>query len=116
MITVSFITGIGSATGFLVGGLFGVPILGAGIGGAASGAIAAAFMEGSTWQDVANSMLAGGLSGLTGAGIGWALEGTLISGMQAAVATGVFTGWFNLILIEAEPLFKESDIRDVPCK
>jgi RHS repeat-associated protein len=114
-IKVSLASAIGSTAGFVLGGLLGAPTLGSAAGGAIAGAIATKFMEGSTWQDVANNAVAGAISGLTGAGIGSLLKGTLLSSMRAAMATGAITGMFDAILMRADPFFKESDINTTPC-
>jgi RHS repeat-associated protein len=107
-VKVSVISGIGSAAGYIVGGLVGAPTLGGALGGAVAGAIAAKFIEGSTWQDVANSTVTGALSGLTGAGIGNLLEGALIHSTKAAMAAGTISGMFDALLIGADPILKES--------
>jgi len=114
-IKVSLASAVGSMTGYLVGGLLGAPTLGGAAGGAIAGAIAAKFMEGSTWQDVANSAAAGAISGLMGAGIGSLLEATLMGSTRAAVVTGFASGMFDAILMGADPVFKEPDLRNAPC-
>jgi uncharacterized membrane protein len=69
--------------------------------------VATAFMEGSTLTDILNNLIIGGVSGLTGASIIGLLEGTLLSGMQVAAATGVISGMIDLVLLGADPLFLE---------
>lgn len=100
---VSFIIGLGAFGGAI--GLGG-PVGGA-IGGALAGAVATYFMEGSTLTDVLNNAIIGGVSGLTGTTIIGLLEGTLMSGMQVAVTTGVIAGITDMVLLGADPLFAE---------
>ena len=107
---VSFASVIGSSVGGL---LWGTP--GSTAGGAVGGFIATLFMEGYTWQDVANSTLTGGLAGLTGSGIANLLEGTLMHSMKAAATTGVISGMIDAFLMGGDPVFKQSDTGD-PCK
>lgn len=73
-----------------------------------AGALATHFMGGSS-AEVLNNALAGGLGGLAGGGIANLLEGTMMSGMQAAATTGLFSGLFDAVLLGADPLL------DVPC-
>ena len=107
---VSFASGIGSAVGQL---LWGTP--GSTAGGAVGGFIATLFMEGHTWQDVANSTLTGGLAGLTGSGIANLLEGTMMHSMKAATITGAISGMINALLMGGDPVFKQSETAD-PCE
>jgi len=113
---VSVASSIGSAVGYAVGTLTGAPNLGSAFGGLVASAIAAKSMEGSTWQDVANSAVSGALSGLTGAGIGSLLEGTLVNSLRAAMTTGFTSGMFDALLLGADPIFKETDSKNTPCK
>jgi RHS repeat-associated protein len=115
-VKVSVASGIGSAVGYAVGTLAGAPNLGSGLGGLVASAIAAKSMEGSTWQDVANSAISGALSGLTGASIGSLLRGTLMNSIRAATVTGVTSGMFDAMLLGADPIFKEPDAKNTPCK
>ena len=89
---------------------------GSAAGGAVAGAIATALMEGSTWQDVANSFITGGLAGLTGSGIANLLEGTMMHSMRAAAATGAISGMLDAVLMGADPIFKEPASNSAPCK
>jgi RHS repeat-associated protein len=111
-IKVSIVSGIGSAIGGLVGG----GMAGSAIGGAIAGAVATKFMEGSTWQDVANNAISGGLAGATGSGIANLLKETTMHSMKAAAGTGVISGMIDALLMGGEPVFKESDATDDPCK
>jgi len=103
---VSIIIGIGA----FGGGIIWPGPAGSMIGGALAGMVATAFMEGSTLTDVLNNLIIGGISGLTGSTIAGLLEGTLMSGMQVAATTGVISGMIDLVLLGADPLFRE------PCK
>ena len=114
-IKVSIASGIGSAVGYAVGTLAGAPNLGSAFGGLVASAIAAKSMEGSTWQDVANSAISGALSGLTGASIGSLLRGTLMNNIRAVTVTGVTSGMFDAMLLGADPIFKEPDAKNTPC-
>ena len=104
-ITVSIISAVGSTMGGLAGPG------GAALGGAVAAGVFTFFMEGSTWQDVANNTITGGLSAVTGAGIAKLFSETAKYGMQAAVRTGLFSGMFGSILIGADPII----IEDGPC-
>jgi len=115
-VKVAVASSIGSAVGYAVGSLTGAPNLGSAFGGLVASAIAAKSMEGSTWQDVGNSAVSGALSGLTGAGIGSLLEGTLLNSLQAAITTGFTSGMFDALLLGADPIFKETDAKNTPCK
>jgi RHS repeat-associated protein len=114
-IKVSIASGFGSAVGYAVGTLAGAPNLGSAFGGLVASAIAAKSMEGSTWQNVANSAISGGLSGLTGSSIGSLLRGTLMNNIQTAAVTGITSGMFDALLLGADPVFKEPDAKNTPC-
>jgi len=101
---VSLITGLGAFGGAII---LGGPAGGA-IGGALAAAVATYFMEGSTLTDVVNNLFIGGISGLAGVTIVGLLEGTLMSGMQVAVTTGVLSGMIDVVLLGADPLFHEA--------
>ena len=115
-IKVSMASSIGSLVGFLVGAATGAPTLGSAVGGAAFGALAAGLMEGATWQDVLNSAISGGLSGLAGAGFGSLLEGTMMNSMRAATLTGAASGMIDSLLIASEPIIRDGDELTSPCR
>jgi RHS repeat-associated protein len=105
-IQVSIASSIGSTVGFVIGSLYGMPTVGSMAGGALTGALVTIFMEGSTWHDVGNNFISGGISGIFGSSFGGLLEGTLMPGMRAAMLTGIASGLMDVLLIGTDPVFK----------
>jgi len=98
-----------SSVGAGIGAFFG-PGTSALLGGLA-GALATSLTEGATNVDILNSAATGAISGLTGAGISAVVSQLARSGVEAAVRTGILTGLFDAVGMEADPIFKEEN----PC-
>jgi RHS repeat-associated protein len=109
-IIVSAATGVGSAVGSAVGSLTPAgPAIGGAIGGAIAGGASTALMSGSTLTDIGNGMITGGLSGLTGAGLGAMAEAIAANSGRAAALSGALSGLLDSIGLGVPPPIDDSN-------
>jgi len=101
-IIISIVSGVGAAVGGIIGG---GPV-GSAVGGSIVASVATEIMPCSTWQDVANNSITAFMSGFIGGALGAGLEGTTMSGMQAAVTTGVVAGMIDTLMMGADPIIR----------